>query len=72
MKDKLEIHSKVCGTFIEMVLEKNLPVNISVGRPYREPNGSLQNPVELEYDKGNKQLVYKALTDSINQTLEME
>lgn len=72
MKEKVEIHSSVCRPFIETVFENNLPVNVHVGRPYREPNGSLQNPVELEYDKKDEEIVKDALVNSINMTLELK
>lgn len=72
MRKKNEMHSEVCDTFMEMASDKELPVKISPGDLYMEPNGSPQRTVVLEYKYEDKELIYGVLTESINKTFGLE
>lgn len=68
MKIKCEMNLQLLNAFINVVSEDDIPVDITTGDSFTDPNGDKMVDVLLEYDDKDDDLIESVLCNTINTT----
>lgn len=68
MKTKCKMNLQLLNAFINVVQEDGIPVDITTGDSFTDPNGDKMVDVLLEYDDKDDDLIESVLCNTINTT----
>ncbi|WP_291528572.1 hypothetical protein [Bacteroides sp. UBA939] len=71
IKNHFEMNSKVLAILLEIIVEDNIPVNVTTGDSHKDYDGSASVDVLFEYDYRDTDIVNEALCRAINLTFDL-